>query len=103
MGLFGIFSQKETVENIKKYIKNGPVVLDVRTDTEWEEGHLDGAKHIVLNAIPDHIEEVKSWNQPVITVCKSGGRSQSAANFLKQQGIDVINGGPWQNVNQLMV
>ena len=58
MGLFGIFSQKETVENIKKYIKNGAVVLDVRTDTEWEEGHLDGAKHIVLNAIPDHIEEV---------------------------------------------
>ena len=28
---------------------------------------------------------------------------KSAANFLKQQGIDVINGGPWQNVNQLMV
>ena len=35
MGLFGIFSQKETVENIKKYIKNGAVVLDVRTDAEW--------------------------------------------------------------------
>ena len=78
MGLFGIFSQKETVENIKKYIKNGAVVLDVRTAAEWEEGHSDGAKHIVLNAIPDHIEEVKSWNRPV------NQERRKKLEFLKQ-------------------
>mgnify|MGYP000091349387 CR=1 FL=1 len=100
MGLFGIFSQKESTDKIQEYLKNGAVVLDVRTDAEWNDGHSEGAKHIVLNTIPDHIDEIKSWGKPIVAVCKSGGRSQSATNFLSQQGLDVINGGPWQNVDQ---
>jgi len=102
MGLFGIFSQKDTTDKIQEYLKSGAVILDVRTHAEWNDGHTDGAKHIVLNTIPDHIEEIKSWNKPVIAVCKSGGRSGSATSFLSQQGVDVINGGPWQNVDQFL-
>ena len=102
MELFGLFSQKETIEKIQKYLENGAVILDVRTRTEWDNGHSDGAKHIVLNTIPDHIQEIKALDKPIITVCKSGGRSQSATTILKQHGIDVINGGPWQNVDQLL-
>ena len=52
MGLFGIFSQKDSVEKIKEYLDKGAVVLDVRTQEEWDEGHIDGATHIVLNTIP---------------------------------------------------
>ena len=100
MGLFGIFSQKESTNKIKEYLNKGAVVLDVRTQAEWNEGHSHGAKHIVLNTIPDHLNEIKSWNKPVVAVCKSGGRSQSATDFLSQNGVDVINGGPWQNVDQ---
>lgn len=100
MGLFGIFSQKDSTDEIKEYLSNGAMVLDVRTQLEWDEDHLDGAKHIVLNLIPLKIDEIKSWDKPVITVCKSGGRSGQAAQFLKQNGVDVINGGPWQNVAQ---
>jgi rhodanese-related sulfurtransferase len=102
MGLFGIFSKKDSTDKIQDYLKNGAVVLDVRTNSEWNDGHSDGAKHIVLNTIPDHIDEIKAWNKPIIAVCKSGGRSQSATNFLSQQGLDVINGGPWQNVDQYL-
>ena len=102
MGLFGVFSEKESVEKIREYIKNGAVVLDVRTLQEWNEGHIEGAKHIVLNTIPNHLEEIKSLNKSIIAVCKSGGRSQSATDFLNQHGFDVINGGPWQNVDQII-
>ncbi len=102
MGLFGIFSQKESVNKIQEYLNNGAVVLDVRTHQEWNDGHSEGAKHVVLNTIPDHLEEIKSLDKPVIAVCKSGGRSQSATDFLKQNGVDVINGGPWQNVDQYL-
>jgi len=98
MGLFGMFSQKDTTEKIQEYLKKGAIVLDVRTQGEWNEGHIEGAKHIVLNTIPDHLENIKAFNLPVIAVCKSGGRSQSATDFLFQNGVDVINGGPWQNV-----
>ena len=41
---------------------------------------------------------IKELKKPIIAVCKSGGRSQSATDFLSQHGLDVINGGPWQNV-----
>ncbi len=100
MSNFGVFSEKESVEQIKQYITNGAVVLDVRTDAEWDEGHTASAEHIVLNFIPDEIETIKGWNKPVIAVCRSGARSQQATDFLKAKGVDAINGGPWQNVDQ---
>ncbi|RCS26319.1 rhodanese-like domain-containing protein [Polaribacter sp. WD7] len=100
MGLFGIFSEKDKSGEIKKYLEKGAVVLDVRTQEEWDEGHVEGAEHIVLNEIPTEVEKVKSWKKPVIAVCRSGARSGQATQFLSQNGIDVINGGPWQNVNQ---
>jgi rhodanese-related sulfurtransferase len=103
MGVFGIFSQKESTDKIKEYLKNGAVVLDVRTQEEWDEGHTNGAKHVVLNTIPERLEEIKAMNKPVIAVCKSGGRSQSATDFLSENGVDVINGGPWQNVDQYKI
>jgi len=39
-------------------------------------------------------------NKSVIAVCRSGARSGQATSYLNQQGIDIINGGPWQNVAQ---
>ena len=98
MSLFGMFSNKNTTENIQKYLNNGAIILDVRTKLEWDEGHIPESKHIVLNSIPENIEQIKGFQKPIIAVCKSGGRSQSATDFLSQHGIDIINGGPWGNV-----
>ncbi|WKD85090.1 Thiosulfate sulfurtransferase GlpE [Polaribacter huanghezhanensis] len=100
MGFFDMFKRKDMGLEIKEYLEKGAVVLDVRTKMEWDQGHSNSAKHIVLNLIPLQIEEIKSWNKPVIAVCLSGGRSGQAAQFLKKNGVDVINGGPWQNVDQ---
>ncbi|TVZ56035.1 rhodanese-like domain-containing protein [Lutibacter sp. Hel_I_33_5] len=102
MGQFGVFSEKETIEKIKEYLANDAVVLDVRTQEEWNEGHVEGAQHIILNLIPHQVEEIKSWNKKVIAVCRSGARSGQATRFLEQNDIDVVNGGPWQNVDQFI-
>jgi len=98
MGLFGMFGQKDTGNEIKEYLEKGAVVLDVRTLEEWNEGHVSGAEHIVLTVVPLQIDAIKAWKKPVIAVCRSGARSGQATQFLKQHGIDVINGGPWQQV-----
>ena len=98
MGLFDLFKRKDMSSEIKEYLEKDAVILDVRTLEEWNEGHIESAKHIVLSLIPLEIEQIKTWNKPVITVCRSGGRSGQAAQFLAQNGVDVINGGPWQNV-----
>jgi rhodanese-related sulfurtransferase len=100
MGLFDMFKKKDMSVEIKEYLEKEAVILDVRTLMEWNDGHTEGAKHIVLNLIPVEIDQIKSWEKPVIAVCKSGGRSGQAMQFLKQHGIDVINGGPWENVDQ---
>ncbi|MFT6699053.1 MAG: rhodanese-related sulfurtransferase [Polaribacter sp.] len=100
MGLFNLFKRKDMDQEIKEYLEKGAIVLDVRTKEEWDEGHTAGAEHIVLSIIPLEIEQIKSWNKPVIAVCRSGARSGQAEQFLKQNGVDAINGGPWQNVDQ---
>ncbi|KOY51887.1 rhodanese-like domain-containing protein [Polaribacter dokdonensis] len=87
-------------DEIKDYLGKDAIILDVRTQMEWDEGHIPSAKHIVLNLIPTEIDQIKAWEKPIITVCRSGGRSGQATQFLKQNGLDVINGGPWQNVAQ---
>ncbi len=100
MGLFDLFKRKNMDNEIKEYLEKGAIVLDVRTQEEWNEGHVPGAEHIVLTVIPLEIEQIKSWNKPVIAVCRSGARSGQATQFLKNHGVDVINGGPWQNVDK---
>lgn len=86
---------------IQEYLNNDAVILDVRTVEEWNnDGHTNGAQLITLSTIPVRVDEIKAWNKPVIAVCRSGGRSGQAAQFLQNHGIDVINGGPWQNVDQ---
>lgn len=89
-------------EKIQEYLKNGAVVLDVRTNEEYEAGHVAGSEHIVLQTLPGKIEAVKAYGKPVIAVCRSGARSQQATDFLKQHGVDIMNGGPWENVDQYL-
>lgn len=87
-------------DEIREYLKKGAFILDVRTQVEWDEGHIEDSLHIVLNTIPEHLEELRSFNRAIITVCQSGGRSAAAQEYLSNNGLDAINGGPWKNVAQ---
>jgi rhodanese-related sulfurtransferase len=98
MGLFNLFGGSTSVASIEEYLQNGAVIIDVRTIEEFQDGHVQGSKNIPLNAIGSYLDEIKKYNKPVITCCRSGARSGSAATILKQHGIDAINGGPWGSV-----
>lgn len=76
-------------------IANGAVVLDVRTQNEFDAGHIKGAKHIPLDRIKTQLEQIKKLNKPVITVCRSGSRSAMAKSILSSAGIEAYNGGSW--------
>lgn len=56
-------------------------VLDIRYPNEWEAGHIDGAVHIPLDDLAERVEELDR-EQPVVTVCRSGQRSERAAQWL---------------------
>lgn len=64
-----------------------PVVIDVRTDDEFNSGHVPGARHISLNELPDSLDSLNDLqDQPLYLICASGGRSGRAALFLAQEG-----------------
>lgn len=80
-------------KKIEAFLNRGAVIIDVRTEQEWNEGHLPNAIHIPLNDLKDHIEEIEVIKKPVIAYCKSGGRSARATKLLKFYKIEAVNGG----------
>jgi hydroxyacylglutathione hydrolase len=68
-----------------------PVVVDVRHDNEWAEGHLPSAIHLPLGHLTDRLAELPK-TQPLVTHCQSGARSAIAASLLRRRGFtDVAN------------
>ena len=102
MMFFNIFKRRNNMNKIQEYLKKGAVVIDVRTVVEYEEGHVEGSKNIILNTIPVRVEEIKALGDSFIAVCRTGARSGQASQFLNDNGLDVINGGPWQDVAQFV-
>jgi len=102
MGLFSFFSSKKTNAKLAEMLKNGALIVDVRTPEEYKSGHIKESVNIPLNKIPNKLNELKRKNRPIITCCRSGARSGMAADQLKRAGIEVENGGAWNSLKGLM-
>ena len=76
---------------IQRRIREGDdfTLLDVRTDTEYEQGHLPNAQHIFLGELPNRMDEVGSA-RPITTFCGSGQRAIIAASLLKKHGFEQV-------------
>jgi rhodanese-related sulfurtransferase len=85
-------------ESIKDFVNKGAVIIDVRTIGEFREGHIKGSKNMPLDTISSNVNDIKKLDKPVIVCCRSGMRSTQAASILKSAGIEVINGGGWQSL-----
>ncbi|MDQ1280397.1 MAG: hydroxyacylglutathione hydrolase [Thermoproteota archaeon] len=98
-----------TVQQFKGRLSEGGrmVVLDVRTEEEWEEGHIEGAIHIYVGHLPEHIKEF-SKDEPIAVICSIGNRSSIGASILRREGyFEVYNvlGGmtAWKNAGYLTI
>lgn len=80
-------------------IKEGAIILDVRTPGEYSSGHIKGSVNIPLDQLSNRLSKIGSREKPVITCCASGMRSASAKSFLQSKGYArVYNGGGWQSL-----
>lgn len=63
-------------------------LIDVRRPDEYvgELGHIPGAKLIVLDTLPDHIDELPT-DQTIVFICRSGNRSGRASAFAFESGL----------------
>lgn len=64
--------------------------LDVRTQEEYNAGHVDGFVHIPVDELRDRLEELDR-SKPVYVMCQSGLRSYIACCILKGNGFDAYN------------
>ena len=77
-----------TVDSLRG--RDDVVILDVREDWEYAEGHIPGAVLLPLGSIPDRLSEIPQ-DKTVVAVCRSGNRSGQATQFLRQQGFDNVH------------
>jgi glyoxylase-like metal-dependent hydrolase (beta-lactamase superfamily II) len=75
------------------------ILVDARRRTEWQEGHIDGARHVPLHDLPAQVGQVKAWSDaaahagadPTVWVtCGSGFRAMVAASLLARAGVPVV-------------
>src|SRR5512133_1514132 len=86
--------------NLQEVVTNGAVILDVRTKTEYQSGHLKNSINIPIDKLSQNIKKL-SKNKPIITCCASGARSASARKMLKSNGFEqVYNGGSWYSLRK---
>ena len=81
-----------TVADLQHSLRHSAVTLiDVRNQTEWDRGHIEGARHLPLGYLVDHLGEIPR-NKPVVVQCAIGGRSAIGVSVLRSRGVDrVIN------------
>jgi rhodanese-related sulfurtransferase len=80
-------------------VKQGAIILDVRSKVEYAGGHIKGSMNISVDQLQNNLGKLKDKNQPIITCCASGMRSASAKSILKSNGfLQVYNGGGWSSL-----
>lgn len=82
-------------------VKEGAVILDVRSKAEFSGGHVKGSVNIPLGEISQQIKRYPNKEKPIITCCASGMRSGSAKGLLESMGYTkVYNAGAWHSLQQ---
>ena len=84
--------------DFSELIKNGAVIIDVRSKGEYQGGHIKGSQNIPLDTLSANIAKLKK-DKAIITCCASGMRSATAKGILKSKGFtEVYNGGGWMSL-----
>jgi rhodanese-related sulfurtransferase len=82
--------QEISVAELAERLDANAVVVDVRQPDEYLGGHVPGAVLIPLNDVPERFGELPT-DREVLVVCRSGGRSYVASEFLVANGVQAVN------------
>ena len=79
-----------------------PYIIDVRTEEEWSQGHIEESHHYELSSLFHYMHEIPD-NKNVVLVCRTGLRASTGASLLKKfgfQNIANLKGGmeAWKQV-----
>lgn len=97
------FAELKSAEIVKLINNDNTVVLDVRSENEFIEGHIVNSINIPTGYLTKRINELDKYKEKaLVVVCKSGARSKAACTLLRKAGFeDVVSlaGGllAWQH------
>ncbi|MGO2082338.1 rhodanese-like domain-containing protein [Vagococcus sp.] len=88
--MLGFFKSVPSIstQELQQKMASQPVILDVRTQSEFQTGHLFQAKHLSANQLANYQAKKEA---PVYVICQSGMRSKRAVKTLRARGIEAIN------------
>ena len=67
------------------------LIIDVRTDSEWNAGFIEDAKHIPINDLEKRLREIQAFrDEPIFTYCAAGRRAERAKNLLIKNGFTNV-------------
>ena len=80
------------------------LIIDVRTDSEWNAGFIEDAKHIPINDLEKRLREIQAFkDEPIFTYCAAGRRAERAKNLLIRNGFtNVTNLGGIEDASKKM-
>lgn len=78
-----------TTQAYAKY-QQGAYFLDVRSQEEWDQFHIEGSNLIPLDQLQNRLSELPG-DEDIVVVCRSGRRSQSGVTVLQQAGFSHLS------------
>lgn len=79
-----------SIDELKAILKDGSAkVIDVRTEDEYQSGHIPGVPNLVMQDVANWVTDL-SPEDSFVFVCRSGGRSQRVAELLSQNGFKHV-------------
>jgi rhodanese-related sulfurtransferase len=68
-----------------------PLILDVRTEEEYLEGHVPGARLIPHDRIGEYMDSLSEHkNEPIVVYCRSGNRTEKAIDKLEKADFSQV-------------
>ncbi|MEO5694259.1 MAG: rhodanese-like domain-containing protein [Usitatibacter sp.] len=94
-----------TLEATRLMNQNGSLIIDVRDEKDFANGHLPRARHIPVRELAGRMDEIKRFkDKPVLVTDQGGTRAAAAARLLRQSGftkVAQLKGGiaAWQQAS----
>ena len=78
-------------EDARQLVASGALLLDVRTEGEYQDGGIEGSVNIPIQELPGRLDELGDKDQPIVVYCQSGGRSAMAKRLLEGNGFTAVH------------
>jgi phage shock protein E len=72
-------------------VKDGAVLVDVRTPQEFAQGHVEGALNLPVAELPSLLARLPAKDRPIVVYCQSGRRSAAARKTLEEAGYSKVS------------